>query len=175
MISGAKWMLMCRSGPCSSEAMVRRITGREARRRVRRPAPPALRRRRPALQEAARAPRPAGARRGPRGRGRGAPAARPGVRLAARARRAADVLRGDGALARGAADVGARPVLRDRRPGGARASLRPPALVRRRDAAAPARPGGPARAALPRPQDPRGRAVPSLTVGPLYELRAAVE
>src|SRR3954468_20218843 len=175
MISGAKWMLMCRSGPCSSEAMVRRITGREARRRVRRPASPALRRRRRALQEAARPPRPAGARRGARGRGRGAPAARPGVRLAAGPRRPPDVLRGDGALARGPEDVRARPLLRHRGPGRAGAALRPPAVVRAPHAAPPARPGRPARTALPRPQDPRGRAVPSLTVGPIYELRAAVE
>ena len=40
---------------------------------------------------------------------------------------------------------------------------RPPAVARPDDAAAPARARGPARAALPRPQDPRGRAVPSLT------------
>src|SRR4051794_27890283 len=82
MISGAKWMLMWRSGPCSSEAMGLAWHGRATDRRVRRPSAAALRRRRPALQEAPGPPRAAGARRGARGRGRGAAPARTGLRVA---------------------------------------------------------------------------------------------
>ena len=68
------------------------------------------------------------------------------------------------ALPRGAPPGRPGRLLRRRRPvrDGARAP-RPPALARPDDAAAPARARRPARAALPRPQDPGGRAVPSLT------------
>ena len=68
-------------------------------------------------------------------------------------------------LPRGAPPGGPRPVLRDRRRRTACADLdarRPPPVARPDDAAPPARPGRAARAALPRPQDPR-RASPTTT------------
>src|SRR3954447_22996647 len=129
MISGAKWMLMWRSGLCSSEAMGLAWHGRATDRRVRRPSAAALRRRRPALQEAPGPPRAAGARRGARGRGRGAAPARTGLRVAVGPRRPGVRLRGAGALAGGPPDVGARPVLRHRGPRRPGAALRPPAVV----------------------------------------------
>ena len=68
-------------------------------------------------------------------------------------------------------------VLRGRRPVRDRArALRSQALTRRDDAPAPARAGRAARAVVPSAQDPRQRAVPSLTLAsPVEELRAAVE
>ena len=70
-------------------------------------------------------------------------------------------------LPRGAAPVGPRPLLRGRRAARARSRpLRPEAVVRPDDAAAPARAGGAAGAALPRAQDPRPRAIPLLTCQP---------
>src|SRR5947209_6742710 len=151
------------------------VPGDEAGRRVRGAAAPALRRRRPALLAAAGPARPPGARRGARGRGRRAPHPRARLRLAAGQRRRDLRLRVVLALARGAPDGRARRLLRHRRADGTRPAVRPPPLVRPAHAAAPAGAGRAARAALPRPQDPRQRAVPSLAVPtPLDELRDTV-
>ena len=90
----------------------------------------------------------------------------------------------------GAAPGGPGRLLRRRRPVRARSGVgRPPPVARRDDAPAPARPRRPAGADLPRPQDPRERALPLLRRGggsrrtagtlravtPLQDLRAAVE
>ena len=116
------------------------------------------------------------ARRGARGRAGRAPDPRARIRVAARRRRRRVRLGGVRALARGAAPGRARRLLRRRRAVRHDARpLRPQALARPDDAPAPARARGPARAALPRPQDP-GRASRTITdVGtPIDDLRAAV-
>src|ERR1700704_1768611 len=129
----------------------------------RRPAAAPLRGRRPALPEAARRTRARGADRAAR-RGAGG-AADPRPRLGFAARPGGRRVRLHRLLAgpRGPPPGGPRRVLRDRRPEGPRARRRrPPALARSAHAAAPAGPGGAARADLSGAQDPGQRAVPLL-------------
>src|SRR6478672_8640360 len=187
MISGEKWMLMCRSGPCSSLLTRSSIAPREGRRRRGRSAAPPVPGRRPALPAASRPPREGRAHRGPRGRAGRPPHPGAGVRLGARRGGRDDGLDRLQPVPRGPAAVRPRSVLRHRRP------LRPPGRRRARrslpvpgpdDAAPPARAGRAARAAVPRPQDPGRRALPLLRArlpslrgvsDPVADLHAAVE
>src|SRR3954447_2201267 len=174
MTSGVVCRLKCRSR--SSEAIPPSIPHRALLRGRGRQGEAAVRRRSRPLRQAALALRPGGRHRG--GRRRGAAAADPGapLRLPARQPRAHLLLRGLRGLARGAPPGGAGRLLRDRRRlwRGAR-EREPQAVLRPADAAAHARARRAARTALPGAQDPRGRAVPSLSVHPIDELRAAVE
>src|SRR5918998_2928832 len=183
MSSGWKWMLMWRSR-ASSSAIASLVSQRAHHRPRRRASAPTLRRRHPALSQAVDAPREGRDDRAPRG---GAPRRahpRSRLRVAAGARGRAVRLAVVRALPRGPPPARARRLLRHRRRARPRAGRRRPSLLARPPhAPAPARARRAARAALPRAQDPRGRAVPPLMAlratlgsvpGPLSDLRDAV-
>src|SRR3989475_3700711 len=162
MISGVVWMLNCLSWG-SSAMRVSIAPAHEDDRAGSRPAPAAVRRRRPALPEAAGPPHAPRAHRGARGAERRR--ADPRRYLCRPASERGPTVRLDGVqpLHRRAAARGARRLLRDRRPARDRSGgVRPEAVARPDDAPAPARPRGPARAAVPGAQDPRRRAGPLL-------------
>src|SRR5215207_10572386 len=156
MVSGSVWMLKWRS----ESSGTRVVSQPHADLRDRGGAPAsALSGRRRALPEDARGSREGRSGGGPRGREGAAadprssgdrPAGEPwaGVRLGAVQR-----------LARGAPPRRARHLLRDRRAQGARAGGRPADVARAGDVAPPAGPRGASGADLPRPQDPRPRAL----------------
>src|SRR5437588_8834094 len=172
MISGVVWMLNWRSRGSSGTGLVsQRSSPRdwppppdENHRRSRRADPAAVRRRRPALPEAAGPSHPPRAGRGAGGAAGGRADSTRRVRVPAGGERRAVRLDGVQPLPRGTAHGGTRPVLRDRRAAGHRSGrVRPTPVTGADDASAPAGPRGPARAAVPRAQDPRARALSLLS------------